>query len=114
MLKNCKIGLIITVFLNLATFCLILPSFSNPKGAIFIFELKGDVQLKKAGKSQFRRAEVGDLLDFNDQLRLGRNASATILCSSEKQWKVPSGRTSLVAQGCPSIIRNNPESPTRG
>ena len=114
MFKIYKIGLTLTICLNLATFCLALPSFNSPKGEIFIFELKGDVRLKQAGKSQFRRAEVGDLLDFNDQLRLGRNASATVLCTSEKQWKVPSGQTSFVFKGCPPIKRYVPEGPTRG
>lgn len=113
MLKTSKINLITVLLLNLVSFCFVVPSFSGPKGTIFVVELRGDVQLKKARESKFKRARVGDFLEVNDQLRLGRNASATVICGSEKEWKVPPGRTSFVLKGCPPSERYVPEGPSR-
>ena len=65
-----------------------------------ISEIKGNVLLKRSQWQNFKKANVGDLLNVSDQLQLEGGASATVLCNNLKIWQVPKGRAVLISDGC--------------
>ena len=107
-----KLSRLTGTLLSLILVGLTFPGSTSPEGLNFISSLRGTVQLKRArwlGLASYRPAQVGDLLGFEDWLRLGRGATAKVLCHNLTEWDVPSGTDSLVANGCPttgkSILR---------
>ena len=108
----------IQAVLSLALVGIACPSLGSSEGVHLLFELTGDVQLKKAGRSKFQEANFGDLLSLSDELKLSTKASATVYCSNQNEWKVPSGKVSVVSEGCPpgeSTLKlpNGSRQPTR-
>ena len=108
----------IQTVLSLALVGLACPSLGSPEGLYFIVDLTGDVQRKKAEWSNFQSANFGDLLSLSDELKLSTKASATVYCSNQNEWKVPSGKVSVVSDGCPPgepILKlpNSSRQPTR-
>ena len=88
------------------------PDSANSTVFNFIFEIKGEVQLKRSQWKGYRKANVGNLLNPSDQLRLGTGASAKIVCSNLSLWSLQGNSVTQVSDGCPSRIlnRNRPNS----
>lgn len=76
------------------------PAQAQPTTLNLISEIKGNVLLKRSQWQNFKKANVGDLLNVSDQLKLESGASATILCNNLKIWKVPTNQVTLVSEGC--------------
>jgi hypothetical protein len=110
------------VFLSLALVGLAIPGWANAgtEGVNFIIQLSGDVKLKRSGWSGYQKATVYASLGSEDRLQLGTGASATVRCSNLKHWKVPPGKVSRIAEGCPPRVATRIASsststtPTRG
>ena len=65
-----------------------------------IYDVRGNVQIKKAEWKSFDKAESG-ILSGEDKVKLGSNASLMIYCSNQNKWAVEGPGTYLVSQGCP-------------
>ncbi|MDJ0599144.1 MAG: tetratricopeptide repeat protein [Crocosphaera sp.] len=106
------------VILSLLLPALVSPSWANPTVLNFISEIKGDVQLKRSQWNGYQKANMGDLLNPSDQLKLSAGASATVMCNNLRVWVVPSDKVSLVSEGCGASKRtetrpNGGSGPTR-
>jgi len=84
--------------LGLAGF--ISPAQAQPTALNLISDIKGNVLLKRSQWKDFKKANVGDLLNVSDQLKLEAGASATVLCNNLKVWNVPNNKATLVSDGC--------------
>jgi hypothetical protein len=84
--------------LGLAGF--ISPAQAQPTALNLISEIKGNVSLKRSQWKDFKKANVGDLLNVSDQLKLEAGASATVLCNNLKVWNVPNNKATLVSDAC--------------
>ncbi len=73
---------------------------AEPSTLNLISEIKGSVLLKRSQWKDFKKANVGDLLNTSDQLKLDSGASATVLCNNLKIWKVPNNKVTIVSDGC--------------
>ncbi|MEB3309850.1 MAG: tetratricopeptide repeat protein [Snowella sp.] len=76
------------------------PAQARPTALNLISEIRGNVLLKRSQWQNFKKANVGDLLNVSDQLKLEAGASATILCNNLKIWTVPTNKVTLVSEGC--------------
>jgi Domain of Unknown Function (DUF928) len=91
------------VFSCLILLGLVLPSSAKAEGLNFIFNLSGDVQLKRTQWGSYQPAFIGTLVYTSDRLRLGKGAKATVQCANLSIWNVPSGKDSTVTDGCSPI-----------
>ncbi|MBK1990538.1 hypothetical protein A0J48_023940 [Sphaerospermopsis aphanizomenoides BCCUSP55] len=80
------------------------PAQTNPPALNFISEIKGDVQIKRSQWKSYHKANVGDLLNFSDQLQLRTGASAKVMCSNLSVWHLRGNSLAKVADGCSSGI----------
>lgn len=76
------------------------PAQAQPTALNLISDIKGNVLLKRSQWKDFKKANVGDLLNVSDQLKLEAGASATVLCNNLKVWNVPNNKATLVSDGC--------------
>ena len=90
----------------------VVPSLANPTALNFISEIKGEVQLKRSEWNSYHRANVGDLLNPSDELQLGSDASATIMCSNLSIWVLEGDSVTQVSDGCPTgtLTQSRPNS----
>ena len=99
------------VFLSLMLPGSVSPGWANPTSLNFISEIKGNVQLKRSQWNDYQKANMGDLLNPSDNLKLSAGASATVMCNNLSVWVVPAGKVSLVSDGCgsqqPKLTRAN-------
>jgi hypothetical protein len=93
-----------------------LPAWAQAQGINYISNLKGKVEVKRANRSTYQKAQFGTLLQPKDRLRLDKWATATVLCSNLSLWKVPAGKETVIEQGCttgPDVIRRPNSRTTR-
>ncbi|EKU96545.1 hypothetical protein Lepto7375DRAFT_0007 [Leptolyngbya sp. PCC 7375] len=86
--------------LSLILFGFIAPSWASLTALIFIADIQGDVELKRTDASNYKKANLADLLDPSDQLKLDVSASAKIQCDNLDVKSVPAGEVSLVSDIC--------------
>jgi len=113
--KGMKWRILTGAILSLTLVELASPGLTSAAGLNFISQLSGDVKLKQVRWSNYQKANFGDSLSQEDQLQLGAKASATVLCSNLRLWKVPSAKVSRVSEGCPAgtATLNRPNSSRR-
>ncbi len=78
---------------------------TQQKGLNFISEVRGNVQIKRAGQSRFHLAYPGDLVNHSDRLQLGEGASAKVVCDNLEVWNLQSRGEFQVSNGCSSTTR---------
>ena len=78
------------------------PGISQQKNVGFISELKEKVEIKRDGLKYYQNAYVGDKVNSLDKLRLGKGASAKVMCNNLDIWHLKSQGEFLVDRGCPS------------
>lgn len=81
------------------------PGLTQQEGLNFISEIKENVEIKRDGRKDYQRAYVGDLVNPWDRLRLGKGASAKVVCNNLDIWNLKSQGEFLVSQGCSSTTR---------
>lgn len=96
-----KLNRLTGAFLSLILAGLAFPGSTSTEGLNFIANLSGEVRLKRFQWESYRPAVVGTLVYGSDWLRLGRGATAKVLCHNLREWDVPSGKDSSVSDGCP-------------
>ncbi|NES41301.1 tetratricopeptide repeat protein [Moorena sp. SIO2C4] len=74
----------------------------------FIYDIEGDVKIKRSEWNDYHNANVGDLVNPSDQLLLGTGASAKVRCSNLSVWHLQGDSANRVSDGCPSVILTNP------
>jgi hypothetical protein len=74
-------------------------------GLNFISEIKGSIEIKRAGRKNYQRVFVGDFLNLSDKLRLGQGASAKVVCNNLFIWNIESKGELEVSKGCPSTTQ---------
>lgn len=80
----------------------------HSKSLNFIYDIEGDVKIKRSQWNDYHNANVGDLLDPSDQLLLGTGASAKVRCSNLSVWELQGDSANRVSDGCPSVILTTP------
>ena len=93
--------LLIFFILNL----LVNNSTSEPaqeQGLNFISEIKGNVEVKYNGNSEYEKLYPHSTLNYSDKLRLPKNASVKVLCNNLSLGKFDSQGEFPVSKGCPS------------
>lgn len=64
-----------------------------------ILGISGNVFIKRVGSGNYQQASKG-WVNVADSLRLEKDATATVLCSNFRRWKVPSPGEFVVEDGC--------------
>lgn len=110
-----------SVPLSLMIVGLTVPSQANPEGGLYIlYEVRGDVRLKRSGWSDYQPVYAGDLLSGSDYLQIASGASASVDCDNGAPWSVTTAGEFLVSSGCgssrgPGISSSNGiRQPSRG
>jgi hypothetical protein len=78
------------------------PGISQADSLNFIYEIKENVEIKREGRKDYEKGQVGDLLNPLDTLRLGKSASVKVVCNNLAVWNPKSQGEFLVSKGCPS------------
>jgi hypothetical protein len=95
------IGILFGVFLvNFST-----PGFAQQQGLNFISEVKGKVEILRAGRKNYQPAYPGDFLNHADKLQLVQGASAKVVCNNLSIWNPKSKGEFELDKGCQSINR---------
>ncbi len=71
-------------------------------GFNLLFVLDGEVGLKRKNWSNFKPAFFGARLFRRDQVKMGKDAVAVVLCDNLTTWTPPPGAPSGLNNGCPS------------
>jgi hypothetical protein len=92
-------------------------------GLNFIFEISGNIQIKRDGRGSYKPVYIGTLLKSSDQLRLEKGASVEVFCDNLTTGKINSQGEFLVSRVCPftkspiikrsNVDRDQPRSLTR-
>ncbi|WP_017717650.1 hypothetical protein [Kamptonema formosum] len=92
-----------------------IPPARAATGGYRLVEVRGEVQLMRAGERNSRPVTANMELYPGDLLKVARGATATVLCATNGQtWTLPAG-LSGVTNGCPPENPINPQlPPTRG
>ncbi len=81
-------------------------------GFNLLFVSDGDVELKRKNWSDFQPAFFGAKLFLGDQVKMGEDAAAVVLCDNLTAWTPPPGAPSGLNKGCrpaPDPILRPPE-----
>ncbi|MEG4803069.1 hypothetical protein QUB63_24645 [Microcoleus sp. ARI1-B5] len=78
------------------------PGITQQESLNFISEIKENVEIKRDGRKDYQKAYVGDMVNPLDKLRLGKGASAKVVCNNLAVWNPKSQGEFLVSQGCSS------------
>lgn len=103
---NSILRILIGASLSLTLPGLVAPSWANPQGLFYIFDLEGEVNLKQNSEtenSEFRQAYYGETLNASDKVQLGVGASAKVQCSNLEIWNVPAGQISSIPKWCSGV-----------
>lgn len=100
---NPILRILIGAFFSVTLPGLVAPSWANPQGLFYFFDLEGEVEIQQNSatkNSKFRQAYYGDVLNAADKIQLGAGASAKIQCSNLEIWNVPGGQISSIPEWC--------------
>ncbi|MBN3906671.1 MAG: tetratricopeptide repeat protein [Nostoc sp. NMS1] len=102
MQKSQKFNKLIGIFLGVFLVSLSTPIDAQQQGLNFISEVKGKVEVLRAGRKNYQLAYPGDFLNSADKLRLVSGASAKVVCNNLSIWNPKSKGEFELDKGCQS------------
>ncbi|MCC5631976.1 hypothetical protein LC613_30280 [Nostoc sphaeroides CHAB 2801] len=88
------------MFFSIFLLCVSTPGLAQQQRLNFISEVKGKVEILRAGRKKAQQAFLGDDLNSADKLRLAQGASAKVSCDNAVTWIIKSSGEFEISKGC--------------